>query len=76
MQRSPRGSPNTTYWESLGTVPRSERGDSVIQGARHQDNRFTLNLQELAEWWYSLELSRLAVDECLASSDLLTTLFA
>ena len=66
------GPPNTTYWESLGIVLKSGCGSSVNEVARLQDKGLTFDMEDLAEW-YGLELSRIAVDECLTHGDVLAT---
>ena len=58
------GPPYTTYWEILGTILKTHRGGSVIEVARLRLPKFTVEIKELAEW-FGVELSRLAVDECL-----------
>ena len=62
------GPPNTLYWESQGIVLKSGRHGSVIEVSRLHDRGITFELRELAEW-YGLELSRIAVDECLTLTE-------
>jgi len=59
------GPPNTTYWEGQGTILKPGRPGSVVEVVRLRDRVFTFDLKELAKW-YGLELSRIAVDECLS----------
>jgi hypothetical protein len=59
------GPPNTSYWESLGTVLKSGHSGSVIEVARLRDTGITFDMKQIAEW-YGLELCRLAVDEFLS----------
>jgi hypothetical protein len=60
------GPPYRLYWESLGTILKSSRHGSLIEVVRLQDRgaRFDFDMRGVAEW-YGLELSRIAVDECL-----------
>jgi hypothetical protein len=58
------GPPYTLYWESLGTILKSGRHGSVIEVVRLQDRGARFDIWGVAEW-YGLELSRIAVDECL-----------
>jgi hypothetical protein len=62
------GPPYTSYWKSLGTILKSSRQGSVIEVVRLRDSGVTFEMPEVAEW-YGLELSRIAVDECLAPSE-------
>jgi hypothetical protein len=50
-----------------GAILKPGRGSSVIEIARLQLDKFTLDYPELAEW-FGLELARLVVDECLSRS--------
>ena len=58
------GPPYTTYWEILGTVLKPHHGGSVVEVARLQFPKFTVEMKDLAEW-FGLELARIAVNECL-----------
>jgi hypothetical protein len=58
------GPPYTLYWESLGTILKSGRHGSLIEVVRLQDRGTRFDIRGVAEW-YGLELSRIAVDECL-----------
>jgi hypothetical protein len=61
------GPPNTCYWESLGSVLKDGRLGSVVEVVRLQDKGITFDFAGLAAW-YALEISRMFVDHCLASS--------
>jgi hypothetical protein len=44
------------------------RSSSIVEITRFQLHRFTVSINELAEW-FGLEIARLVVDECLAPPD-------
>jgi hypothetical protein len=44
------------------------RSSSIVQITHFQFQRFTVSINELAEW-FGLEVARLVVDECLAPPD-------
>jgi len=48
-----------------GSVLVSGRGSSIAEVTRFQFQRFTVSIKEVAEW-FSLEVARIAMDECLA----------
>jgi hypothetical protein len=58
------GPPYTTYWEILGTILKPCCGGSIMEVARLRLPTFTVEIQELAEW-FGMGLARIAVDECL-----------
>ena len=62
------GPPKSSYWESLGIVLKSSRQGSVLEVGRLRDSGITFEMPEVAEW-YGLELSRIAVDECLTPAE-------
>jgi hypothetical protein len=47
-----------------GVIYKTGRLSSVVEVARFELRSFTMDIQELAEW-FGLELGRLIVDECL-----------
>jgi hypothetical protein len=53
------GPPYTSYWKALGTIIKSGRSGSVIEVGRLRDSHSATSGR------YGLELSRIAVDECL-----------
>ena len=63
------GPPYTSYWKSLGTILKSGRSGSVIEVGRLRDSGVSFDKAEVAEW-YALELSRIAVNECLTPAEL------
>jgi hypothetical protein len=50
-------------WYPGGSVLRPGRGGSIIEVARFELPKFTLELKGVAEW-FGFELSKLIVDEC------------
>ena len=51
-------------WFAQGSVLKDGRLGSVIEIGQIQDNGITFDIKALAVW-YGMELSRIAVDECL-----------
>jgi hypothetical protein len=62
------GAPGPPYsswcWYPKGSVLKDGRLGSVIEIGRIEDNGITFDIKALAVW-YGMELSRIAVDECL-----------
>ena len=52
-------------WDVGGNVLVSGRSGSIVEITRFQFHQFTVNMEELAEW-FGLEVARMVVDECLA----------
>jgi len=57
--------PFSPDWYVGGSVLMQGRASSIVEIWRFQLQQFTVSMKELAEW-FGLEISRIAVDECLA----------
>jgi hypothetical protein len=56
--------PFSPDWRVGGSVLRPGRLGSIVEVSRFELPSFTVNMNELAEW-FGLELARMVVDECL-----------
>ena len=60
--------PVSPDWYVGGSGLMPGRSSSIVEITRFQLHRFTVSINELAEW-FGLEVARLVVDECLAPPD-------
>ena len=56
--------PFSREWHVAGSVLKPGRLSSIVEVARFQISKFTVDDKEVAEW-FGTEICRIAVDECL-----------